>query len=307
MERRPKIVVIAGPTASGKTALAVELAGLVGGEIVGADSVQVYRRLDIGTAKPTAEQRAEVRHHMIDVADPDESYDAARYAAQAGAAVEEIASRGAVPFVVGGTGLYIRALLGGLAAAPPGDRGLRERLELVAKSEGPEALHAMLGRVDPEAASRIHPNNVRRVVRALEVYSLTGTPISRLQRSHRFAASRFDALTIVVEPERRALYQAIDDRVERMIAEGLVDEARALLEAGYSADLKALRSLGYKEVIEHLAGGAGIEETKTLIKRNTKAYARRQITWFRRERGAVRLPPDGKAAIMNEVRRHLGT
>ncbi|HEX9078365.1 MAG TPA: tRNA (adenosine(37)-N6)-dimethylallyltransferase MiaA [Desulfuromonadaceae bacterium] len=277
----PKLLVICGPTASGKSDLAIRLARELDAEIVNADSMQVYRGMDIGTAKPTPEQRAVLPHHLIDVADPDHPFSAADYAIAADEAIAGIVGRGKRVIVVGGTGLYIRALLRGLVDSPSGAGEVRRALQEEARERGNEAMLEQLRRVDPELAARIHPNNRVRIIRALEVYRLTGIPLSRRQQEHGFTARRYESLQIGIHVERRELYRRIDERVERMVAEGLLDEVRGLLAAGYGRDLKAMRAIGYKEAAACLAGEYGLAEAVELIKRDTRRYAKRQLTWFR--------------------------
>jgi tRNA dimethylallyltransferase len=276
----PRILVIAGPTASGKSALALELARRLDGEIVNADSLQVYRGMDIGTAKPTPEQRAEIPHHLIDVADPDQPFSAADFADAADAAIRDIDSRGKRAIVVGGTGLYIRALLKGLVDSP-GDAGaIRQELRAEAEERGNQALQEELHRVDPELAGRIHPNNLVRIIRALEVFRLTGIPLSRYQQEHGFSSQRYRSLQIGIRVERQLLYSRIDQRVNRMLEQGLQQEVQQLLNAGYSPEAKAMRAIGYKEMAACLAGECSLDEAIRLIKRDTRHYAKRQLTWF---------------------------
>lgn len=287
-----KIVIIVGPTASGKSMLAMELAARFNGEIVNADSMQVYRFMDIGTAKPTREQRQRVPHHLIDIADPDEEFSAARYNEEASRAIHDIHERGKNVFVVGGTGLYIRALTKGLFKGPGSDMRLRnEFATLGSRSEGPRYLYEKLKEVDPEAASRIHPNNMARIVRALEVYYLTNKPISAFQKEHGFSEEPYDALKVGLSIDRKLLYKRIEDRVDSMIAAGLVEEVRRLLAMGYSPDLKAKRGLGYKEIVGYIQNKYSLEDAAMEIKKNTRRYAKRQMTWFRKE-ADTSLPPN---------------
>ena len=268
-----------GPTAVGKSELALRLAEEFGGEIVSADSRQIYRGLDIGTAKPTAEERRRVPHHLLDVVDPDEVLTLAQYQELAYAAIDDILARGKVPFLVGGTGLYIKAIVEGwsIPRVPPNEK-LRAEMYRLAECEGPEALHARLRKVDPVAAARIDPRNVRRVVRALEVYAETGRPISELQRR---SPPPYRTLQIGLTMEREELYRRIDERVERMIERGLVEEVRGLIERGYGLDLPAMSGLGYREIGLYLRGEIGLEEAIRLIKRNTRRFVRHQYNWFR--------------------------
>ncbi len=276
----PRILVICGPTASGKSELAVRLARELEGEIVNADSMQVYRGMDIGTAKPTREEMAGIPHHLLDIVPPDHPFSAADFSDTAGRAIADIIRRGKRPILAGGTGLYIRALLHGLVDSPTGTGELRRRLQEQALQEGNQAMLEQLRRVDPELAATLHPNNLVRIIRGLEVYQLTGTPLSRHQHDHGFAGERYESLTIGITVERPELYRRIEQRVERMLATGLLDEARALLQAGFSPELKAMRAIGYREACAFLAGAVDREEAERLIKRNTRRYAKRQLTWF---------------------------
>ncbi|MHB8123019.1 MAG: tRNA (adenosine(37)-N6)-dimethylallyltransferase MiaA [Desulfuromonadaceae bacterium] len=276
-----KLLIICGPTASGKSELALRLARDLDAEIVNADSMQIYSGLDVGTAKPTPEQQAEIRHHLIDVANPAELFSAADFCAAADAAIRDIISRGKQVIVAGGTGLYIRALVKGLVDSPSGEGELRKALLDEACRVGNAAMLEKLWQVDPELAAVLHPNNLVRIIRALEVYQLTGIPLSDYQKKHAFATRRYEALQIGISVDRSVLYERIDDRVERMLASGLLEEVRSLLAAGYMRDIKPLRSIGYKEAVAHLSGDISAEEAARLIKRNTRHYAKRQLTWFK--------------------------
>ena len=275
-----KLLIICGPTASGKSELALRLAHDLDAEIINADSMQIYCGLDVGTAKPTPEQQAEIRHHLIDVANPVQPFSAADFCTAADAAIRDIISRGKRVVVAGGTGLYIRALVKGLVDSPGGEGELREALLGESGRIGNAAMLERLRHVDPELAAVLHPNNLVRIIRALEVYQLTGIPLSQHQKKHAFATSRYEALQIGISVERSVLYERIDDRVERMVASGLLEEVRLLLAAGYGRDIKPLRSIGYKEAVAHLCGDVSAEEAVRLIKRNTRHYAKRQMTWF---------------------------
>ncbi len=276
----PKLLVICGPTASGKSELAIRLARELDAEIVNADSMQVYRGMDIGTAKPAPAQRKEIPHHLIDVADPDQPFSAADFALAADEAIRGTTGRGKRVIVAGGTGLYIRALLKGLVDSPSGAGEIRRELQEEARELGNQAMLEKLGRVDPELAARIHPNNRVRIIRALEVYRLTGVPLSRYQQEHGFSGRRYESLQIGIKVERRELYRRIDERVERMVEDGLLDEVHGLLASGYGRDLKSMRAIGYKEAAACLAGEYGPDEAVRLIKRDTRRYAKRQLTWF---------------------------
>ena len=280
------LIVVAGPTAVGKTALSLRLAEACEGEIVSADSRLFYRGMDVGTAKPTPEERARVPHHLIDVADPDETVGLAEFQALGYAAIEGIHARGKVPILVGGTGQYVRAVVEGwsIPRIPP-DAALRAALEAEAQREGVEQLHARLARLDPEAAQRLDPRNVRRVIRALEVCLLTGRPISEQQRKR---PSHYRILQIGLTMERSALYARADRRIEAMMATGLEDEVRGLLEAGYGFHLPAMSGLGYAQFRPYFEGRATLEEVVAEIKRATRRFIRQQYNWFRLTDPAIR-------------------
>jgi tRNA dimethylallyltransferase len=296
------ILVIAGPTASGKTALAVALARRLGGEIVNADSQQVYRRLDVGTAKPTAAERAAAPHHLLDVVEPGEGMDAARFVALADAAIAEIAARGRLPIVAGGTGLYLRALLHGVVPAPGRDPALRAALEREAAALGRPALHARLTVIDPEAAARIRPNDLVRVVRALEI-AAGGRRPSELHAEHAFQPDRYDATIVALDPPRAALHARIDQRVREMFEGALLDEARALLARAGGA-LPHRLPIGYAEAAACARGELAIEEAIRRVQVAHRRYARRQVIWLRRERGVEWLaPPIDVEALARRVER----
>jgi tRNA dimethylallyltransferase len=277
----PRIIIVCGPTGIGKTRTAIHLAQQFNGEIIGADSMQIYRHMDIGTAKPTPDERSRARHHMVDIIDPDTPYDAARYAQDAGEIVRALHDRGVVPVVVGGTGLYIKALLYGLFNSQPPDPDIRRELELRADAQGTAHLHEQLTICDPHAAAGIHVNDRFRIIRALETYQATGRPISAHQQQHRFAQPRFAAFKIGLTMARADLYARIDQRVDQMVAEGLLEEVRGLLGRGYGTDLKSMQSIGYRHMVDYLHNGVDWDETLRLLKRDTRRYAKRQFTWFR--------------------------
>ena len=281
-----KILVIVGPTASGKTRLAVELAKAHNGEVVSADSMQIYRRMDIGTAKPTAEEMDGIPHHMIDVADPEDDFSVARYVELASACVDDILARGKLPIVAGGTGLYVDSLLSGrtFAAFSP-ESALRKELEEELAERGGEAMLEELSRVDPEAAARLHPNDHKRIVRALEVYRSTGKTISEHNRETQALPPRYEALTIGLNFQDRAdLWARIDARVDRMAADGLEREVRELLSSGLSPRCTAMQAIGYKEFVAAVEGDMTWREAEELVKLRSRQYAKRQLTWFRRSR-----------------------
>jgi tRNA dimethylallyltransferase len=277
---KPKIVIICGPTGIGKTSAAVELARYFNGQIIGADSMQIYKYMDVGTAKPTAEEQARVVHHMIDIIDPDETFDAARYAELAGTKIFELHRQKITPFVVGGTGLYIKALLHGLFDAELSDPDVRRRLKQEADTHGIKYLHERLGRLDPESAKRLHPNDRYRIVRALEVVEGTGKPMSRYHCEHGFTEQPFEALKIALNMDRTALYARINQRVDAMIAAGFLEEVESLLARGFSADLKSMQSIGYRHMVDFIRGRSSWEACVRTLKRDHRRYAKRQLTWF---------------------------
>lgn len=278
-----RVWVIAGPTAVGKTDVGLLLAERWGGEIISADSSAVYRGLDIGSAKPTPDERRRVRFHLIDVADPSEVFTAARFRELALQAIADIQGRGKRVLIVGGTGLYLRVLLHGFSLAPPpADPEVRTRWRAEVERVGAPALHARLQQIDPDAAARIHPNDAMRITRALEVYEMTGTPISQWQLH---ADTELPAIKTVLTMPRDLLYARIDQRVEKMIAQGMLQEVQMLLQSGYTPDQPALKGLGYRHVIEYLQGRVSWDEAVRLWKRDTRRFAKRQITWFRKEPG----------------------
>ncbi len=288
------LAVLTGPTASGKTRLALELAERWGAEIVSADSMQVYRRLDIGTAKPTGAERARVPHHLLDLVEPDERFDAVRYCAAADAAIAEVDARGRRVLVVGGTGLYLRVLLFGLAELPPPDPARRRELELEAERVGNVALHGRLAGIDPAAASRIHPADRFRIVRALEV-AAAGRPISELQAEHRFAEPRYPHRMVALEVERGELRARILGRAREMLEAGLLGEVRGILGAGFSAELRPLQAFGYREPVRAVLGRRPVDGLAEAIALDTARYAKRQATWLRGERGVEWCRPEVSA------------
>lgn len=286
----PFLTVIAGPTASGKTALAVAMAHRIGAEIVSADSQQVYRSFDIGTAKPSGEELS-VPHHLVSVVDPLEPFSAAEYQRRADAAVAGIARRGRRVLVVGGTGLYLRALLHGLVEAPGANPPLRAELEALAAAEGREAVHRQLAEVDPESALRLPAADLVRVIRALEIHAATGIPASRTRKGHGFASRRYPFELFVLQPPRDALYRAINARTRKMFEAGLVQEVEGLLAQGY-ASAAPMGCVGYVQARAVVEGRMGEEEAIAAAAQETRHYAKRQLTWFRKEPGAQAvLPP----------------
>ena len=280
----PPFLVIAGPTASGKTGLALTIARHLDGELVGADSIQVYRGFDIGSAKPTPAMLDGIRHHLIDVADADQPWDAMTYANHADTAIASVRREGRLPIVVGGTGLWLRALLRGLVALPAADHALRARLEEEADRWGTPTLHLRLTRSDPRSAAAIHENDRLRIIRALEVLEQTGLPIGELRARHALGEERHRAVVLVLDPPTDTLAAAIEQRLHDMVQEGLIEETRALI-ARHGPEARPLRSVGYRQVVEHLSGGVSWLETQRAILKATRVYARRQRNWFRHEPG----------------------
>lgn len=281
----PELLVITGPTATGKTALGVCLAELLGGEVVGADSMQIYRGMDVGTAKPTPQEMRGVRHHMIDVAEPAERFSAAKYAAMASQCVDDILARGRVPIVVGGTGLYIDALLRREEfAAAPGNSGIREALEAEYDALGGEIFCEKLAAVDPARAAKLAPGDKKRLVRALEVYRLTGETITAHDERSKTLPPRYTSMKIALDfTAREKLYERIDRRAAQMFENGLVDEVRALLAAGVSDQATAMQAIGYKETAAYLRGEYDLAEAVERVQRESRRYAKRQLTWLRRD------------------------
>lgn len=275
-----KILVLVGPTAAGKSRLAVRLADEIGAEIITADSMQVYRDLDIGTAKPSAQERAGIPHHLIDIADPDETFHAARYQKEADRAIAEVLARGHVPFVVGGTGLYVKALLHGLFHDPTPPRHERWRDPFRGQEQPGEDPRAMLNRLDPATAERIHPNDSARTRRALEVLLRTGRSITALQNDHGFRENRYRALLLGLSLPREELYRRINARADWMVEQGLLEEVRSLLGRGTGRETPAMRGLGYRHMVQFLQGSIPLEDAVETLKRDTRHYAKRQITWF---------------------------
>jgi len=277
------LICIAGPTASGKTALSIALAKALGGEIVSCDSMQVYKRMDIGTAKPTIEEMAGIPHHMLSVAEPWEDFSVGKYCAMATPIVDDILARGKTAIVVGGTGLYMDALIRGNSFAPVPSTGCRKKLEKLAAEEGIEAVIAQLRAVDPESADRLHPSDQKRIIRAMEVYLETGQTISEHNRKTQEIPPRYDPVWFALEDANRAtLYERIDRRVDVMLQMGLLDEIRRLLSEGVPEKCTAMQAIGYKEFVDALQGRSSLETATALVQQASRNYAKRQLTWFRR-------------------------
>jgi tRNA dimethylallyltransferase len=296
-----KVVVLAGPTASGKSSLSVELARHFNGEIVNADSMQVYLGMDVGTAKPSLEERKGVPHHLLDVVRPDEEFNAALYRSLAVPVIEDILGRGKVCFLVGGTGLYIKALLGGLLSCPPADRRIREDLWQQFEQWGPEGLHRRLAALDPESAENIHPRDKVRVTRALEIIQLTRKPLSSLVKGHRFEERAFKAFKICLQMEREGLYHRINQRTLSMVEKGLVQETGGLIDQGYSPRLKPMKSLGYRHAVKYLEGLWSLDQMIGELQKDTRRYAKRQLTWFRADPEMTWRSPDARETLTREI------
>ncbi len=286
--QKPKLIIIAGPTAVGKSDLGVELAIRIGGEIISADSMQVYRHMDIGTAKISHDEMKGVVHHMIDIIEPTENYHVYDFKQRAKKACDEIYSRGKIPIVVGGTGFYIQALLYDIDFSDRGeDSDMRLELQKIADNEGPEALHDILAELDPDTASSLHPNNVKRVIRAIEYARQNGEAISKHNEEQREKQSPYDFRYFVLTDDRAAVYERIDARVDKMIATGLEDEVRSLVKMGCTPDMTSMQGIGYKQMLMYLNGEIDRDEAIRLIKRDSRHYAKRQLTWFNRERDLI--------------------
>ncbi len=288
MKTKKPLIVLTGPTAVGKTALSIELAKRIGGEIISADSMQVYRYMDIGSAKIKSEEMQGIPHHLIDVLNPEEEFNVFRFQEMAKKAMEEIYENGHIPIIAGGTGFYIQALLYDIDfAEEEGSYEVRERLEREAKELGNEVLHERLKLVDPESAEIIHPNNIKRVIRALEFFELNGSKISVHNQTEREKESPYDFCYFVLNDERNLLYERIEMRVDEMLRDGLLQEVQGLKDMGYHRNMVSMQGLGYKEVLAYLEGECSLEEAVYLIKRDTRHFAKRQLTWFRREKDVI--------------------
>lgn len=283
MKRHP-LLVITGPTAVGKTELSIKIARKVKGEIISADSMQIYKKMDIGTAKITKEDMKEIPHHMLDIVEPDYDFSVAEYQEYVDKLIPEIINRGAIPILVGGTGLYIKAIVEGfLFPEMPNDLKLREKLEKEAKEHGNEYIHQQLEKIDPQMAKKLHPNDLRRVIRGIEVYQQSGKTITYFRKKQEEKPERYHSLKIGLTRDREELYQRINQRVDIMMKEGLIEEVKELINSGYNIGETALQGLGYKEIISYLNGDYSIDEAARIIKRDTRHFAKKQLTWFRRD------------------------
>jgi len=300
---RPKLVVLAGPTGVGKTDLAITLAGRFGAEIINTDSMQVYRYMDIGTAKPTPEEQARARHHLIDLVDPDQPFDAALYLRLARPLIAELSEKKIPILVVGGTGLYLRSLLQGLFPGPSRSEPIRQRLHGEAEIHGRAALYARLAEADPAAAERIHPHDLVRIIRALEVYEATGRPISDFQAEHALRERPYQVLFFCLSLPRDELYARIETRTREMFRQGLVREVEGLLDRGFSPELRPMQAIGYRQVIRHIQGRLTLAETQAEIIKQTRRYAKRQLTWFKAQPEVRWRSPQDTTAILEEAGR----
>ena len=301
----PSVLLLSGPTAVGKSAIALEIARKCNAEIINGDSLQVYRYLDIGTAKPDLKERRLLPHHLFDILEPDQPFNATDFQIRADAVISAIHARGALPLVVGGTGLYLRALLFGLCRMPEIDPGIRSELETRLEMEGSEALHAELARYDAPLADRLAPRDKTRVLRALETVLATGKSIAYFQEQHKFLAQRYNFLHVFLDLEREQLYQRINQRVETMMEMGFLDEVKGLLARGFSPELKPLQSIGYRQMIDHLADRLSRDQAVADTQQATRRYAKRQLTWFRNDQHALRVDVCDWQKILSMVNRHI--
>ncbi len=301
VEDSPKLIIISGPTCSGKSVLAVELAQLLGGEIINADSMQVYRGMDIGTAKIPLSERKGIPHHLIDIVNPDQEFNAALFRLHALPIIKDLHLKKIPIIVAGGTGLYVKGLLGGLFKCPPSKPELRQNLWEECEKRGPSFLYQRLSRLDRKAADSIHPIDKVRIIRALEVIHLTGCPFSELTRKHGFSDRRFLTLNLSLNVDRHILYSRIDRRAMSMIDSGLISEVKGLLKVGYSPELKPMQAIGYRHIVGYLKGRWNLDEVTRFIQRDTRRYAKRQLTWLRADPDIIRMNLDDKPAIINKV------
>ncbi len=282
------LIILTGPTAVGKTKLSIALAKAVNGEIISADSMQVYKHMDIGSAKIKKEEMCGVTHHLIDVLEPDEEFHVVRFQEMAKQAMEEIYAKGKVPILAGGTGFYIQAVVKDIDFSKETEKSpIREELEKLAEEKGCEYLHEKLQQIDPKSAEKIHANNVKRVIRALEYFELTGKPISAHNEEESLKQSPYNVAYFVLNDIREKLYERIDARVDAMLQEGLVDEVSLLAEKGYTKDMVSMQGLGYKEILSYLDGSCTLDEAVYILKRDTRHFAKRQLTWFKREKDVI--------------------
>ncbi len=307
VEDFPKLIVISGPTCSGKSALAVELALMLGGEIINADSMQAYKGMDIGTAKLPLSERKGIPHHLIDIVNPDQEFNAALFLLHTLPIIRDLHGKKMPIIVVGGTGLYVKTLLGGLFKCPPSKPELRQNLIEEYEKRGPSFLYQRLSSLDRKAADTIHPKDKVRIIRALEVIYLTGSPFSELTSKHGFSDRRFLALNLCLNVERQVLYSRINRRTMSMIDSGLINEVERLLKIGYSPELKSMQAIGYRHIVGYLKGRWNLDEATRLIQRDTRRYAKRQHTWFRADPDVIWVDPDYRQSIINKVITFINT
>jgi tRNA dimethylallyltransferase len=302
MADKKKLIIINGPTGVGKTSISLSLAQELPVEFINADSMQVYRYMDIGTAKPEPEELSAVPHHLVSIVDPDEDFDAAKFMALGRKAVDDICLRGKIPVVVGGTALYIRALISGIFDAPGKDENLRKKL----MEEETGILHKKLAEIDPETAIRVNRNDRVRIVRALEVYYLTGERLTAHHDKHKFEDTPYNCLRLCLNRDREVLYVRIEGRVDKMMEKGFLNEVKGLLEKGYSPQLKSMQSIGYKQLVSHLTEELPLAEAVLQIKRETRRFAKRQLTWFRKDPDILWVKlPEKNCAIIDNIKKFL--
>ncbi|HNZ83078.1 MAG TPA: tRNA (adenosine(37)-N6)-dimethylallyltransferase MiaA [Sedimentibacter sp.] len=297
-----KIIVIVGPTAVGKTHISVELAKKLGTEIISADSMQIYKGMDIGTAKVTEDEKQGIIHHMIDIVSPDEDYSVSEFKYTAEKIIDRLLEEKKVPVIVGGSGLYVNSLIYDLDFGNArSDEKLREYYTYYYKKHGEDALYDKLLKIDPEAAEKIHKKNVKRVIRALEVYDITGSKFSEINTDIRKESNKYDCILAGLSMERKVLYERINQRVDEMLSKGLLEEVRSLMEKGYCKNLVSMRGIGYKEIIDHLEGITDYDEAADILKRNTRRFAKRQYTWFLKDRNVKWFSMDNPADVDNTI------
>lgn len=295
------VIAVTGPTASGKSALAIELSVKYGGEIISADSMQIYKELSVGTAKPGIDELEKVPHHLVDILSPEEKFSAADFKKRADAAIEDISSRGRIPVIAGGTGLYVDSLLYSNGFSHPAEnRKLRAELSALAEKEGAGAVHGILSEIDPEAAKKIHPNNIKRVIRAIEIIKSTNKSLAESVEAHEEVSSRYEVLYVFINPDRAELYDRIGKRVDKMMEDGLLTEAKMLYDMHLPSDATSVQAIGYKEFFGCFGKEKTIGEAVEELKRDTRRYAKRQVTWFSRHKEAVVLPR-GELSLLEET------
>lgn len=302
------LLIIVGPTAVGKTDFSLTLAREIHGEIISADSMQIYQKMDIGTAKPTLEERAAVQHYLMDCIPPDQEFTVADYQQAVEVLIPEIHQRGAVPMLVGGTGLYIQAVTDGfIFPEMETDWGFREEMHKLAEAQGPETVHARLQEVDPDLADKLHPRDLRRVIRGIEVFRQTGQTVTYFQEKAKSEPPRYNTVKVGLIRERNELYERINLRIDQMVAAGLIEEVRSLLDEGYSRELISMQGLGYKEMAAYLLGECGLEEAIYRLKRDTRHFAKRQLTWFKRDQEICWFNPGeiGVSEMVSQVKKMI--